>query len=192
MGPVFSSMLSRCHDDACEKKRRGGEAERGGERRSNRLHVRRYCYRYAPLLHVRVGTRPSLAASAKSRSATLAGGVEREREEERERPDDVLFFLSLALLPPLSLAQFEEKKTQAQPFSPRASLLSARAVARGTHGHAFLFSFHLVTIRYNYASAYELVRTCVSTYGGECRGDELKSFRGERNETRIPRANRSR
>lgn len=98
MGPVFSSTLSRCHDDACEKKRRGGEAERGGERRSNRLHVRRYCYRYA-LLHVRVGTRPSLAASAKSRSATLAGCRERERRRENTLTTFFFFFPSLCSLP---------------------------------------------------------------------------------------------
>lgn len=140
MGPVFSSTLSRCHDDACEKKRRGGEAERGGERRSNRLHVRRYCYRYAPLLHVRVGTRPSLAASAKSRSATLAGGVERERERRRENALTTFFFFfpSLSSLP-FPSHNSRRRKLRRNPSSP--ALLFCPRERPPAEPTATLFSF---------------------------------------------------
>lgn len=138
MGPVFSSTLSRCHDDACEKKRRGGEAERGGERRSNRLHVRRYCYRYAPLLHVRVGTRPSLAASAKSRSATLAGGVERERRRENTLTTFFFFFPSLSSLPPPRTTRGEEN-SGAILLPPRFSFVRASGRPRNPRPRFSLF-----------------------------------------------------
>lgn len=100
--------------------------------------------------------------------------------------DDVLFFPfppSPFLTPRTTRG---EENSGATLLPPRFSFVRASG-PRGTHGHAFLFSFHLVTIRYNYASSY--VRTYRQWVS---RGDELKSFRGERNETRIPRANRSR
>lgn len=171
----------RYHAATMTPARKSGEGKkRGGECRSNRLHVRRYCYRHAaPLLHVRVGTRRSLA-SLQARNPAL------RRLQRGGRPDDVLFFPfppSPFLTPRTTRG---EENSGATLLPPRFSFVRASG-PRGTHGHAFLFSFHLVTIRYNYASSY--VRTYRQWVS---RGDELKSFRGERNETRIPRANRSR
>lgn len=62
----------RYHAATMTPARKSGEGKkRGGECRSNRLHVRRYCYRHAaPLLHVRVGTRRS-PASLQARNPAL-------------------------------------------------------------------------------------------------------------------------
>lgn len=108
----------RYHAATMTPARKSGEGKkRGGERRSNRLHVRRYCYRHAaPLLHVRVGTRRSLGLATSARSRRSG------RREGDGRPDDVLFFS----LPSSPLAQLEEKKTQAHPFSSPTLLFCPR------------------------------------------------------------------
>lgn len=148
----------RYHAATMTPARKSGEGKkRGGECRSNRLHVRRYCYRHAaPLLHVRVGTRRS-PASLQARNPAL------RRLQRGGRPDDVLFF-PFPPSPSSPLAQLEEKKTQAQPFSLHASLLSARAARE--EPTATLFSFPSTLLQLGIITR---APTCVRIDSG-CRG----------------------
>lgn len=145
----------RYHAATMTPARKSGEGKkRGGERRSNRLHVRRYCYRHAaPLLHVRVGTRRS-PASLQARNPDARDG---------ERGTDALtsFFFFSPLLTPR--ATRGEENSGAALLLPHASLLSARAAREEPTDNA-LFSFPPTLLQLGIITrARTHVRTYVST-----------------------------
>lgn len=150
----------RYHAATMTPARKSGEGKkRGGERRSNRLHVRRYCYRHAaPLLHVRVGTRRS-PASLQARNPDARDG---------ERGTDALTTFFFFLSPPHPSRNSRRRKLRRTPSPPLRFSFVRASGPRGTHGQrSFLFSSHLVTIRYNYASSYARTYVCIDS---ECRG----------------------
>lgn len=149
----------RYHAATMTPARKSGEGKkRGGERRSNRLHVRRYCYRHAaPLLHVRVGTRRS-PASLQARNPDARDG---------ERGTDALTTFFFFLSPPHPSRNSRRRKLRRTPSPPlrfsfvRAS--GARAAREEPTDNA-LFSFPPTLLQLGIITrARTHVRTYVST-----------------------------